>query len=181
MTRVTELEGVVLGIISSRQPCTTYAVRRVISSSPSSHWSASAGAIYPLLDRLESQGLVASSTDPSDGRGRRLLGLTPAGVGALRSWMLGAESPDIAAGVSDLVRARAFFLGQLDQADQRLFVEGALQALRDFLITAEQDLVEREENDDVLSALAAKGAVYQAEARVAWMLEVAATLGFDVP
>jgi DNA-binding PadR family transcriptional regulator len=177
--RVTELEGVVLGIVRTIQPCTAYAVRGVILASPSSHWSASAGAIYPLLERLETDGLVTATLDPADGRGRRLLRLTRAGGRRHRGWMLAASSSEVASGITDAVRARVFFLSQLGARDQRLFVQGALASLDAFLSVTRRDLVARAETDGPLATLAAKGAVYQAEARVAWMKEIAEHLNVD--
>jgi hypothetical protein len=60
MLGTSELEGVVLGHLWKRGPCTTYSIRKELLQSPSSHWSASAGAIYPLLARFEERGLVRS-------------------------------------------------------------------------------------------------------------------------
>ncbi|HZE88705.1 MAG TPA: PadR family transcriptional regulator, partial [Verrucomicrobiae bacterium] len=55
---LSELEGATLGVVWSEQPCTPYAIRRVFQTSPSPFWSGSAGAIYPLVERLETRGLV---------------------------------------------------------------------------------------------------------------------------
>jgi DNA-binding PadR family transcriptional regulator len=52
------LEGCVLGILWERGPCTAYAARKVLRESPSPYWSGSAGAVYPLLARLEGRRLV---------------------------------------------------------------------------------------------------------------------------
>ena len=82
---LSELEGVALGIIHKHQPCTAYATRMKLRASPSSHWRASAGAIYPLLARLEDEGLIEATEDAGDRRGRMLLTTTPAGRKALKS------------------------------------------------------------------------------------------------
>ncbi len=47
--------------------------------------SASIGAVYATLDRLESKGYVQARDDDSGGRARRFFEVTPAGVGALES------------------------------------------------------------------------------------------------
>jgi len=169
---LSELEGVVLGILQGKQPCTAYGIRMALQDSPSSFWSASAGAIYPLLNRLEKAGLVDASVDAGDARGRRLLTLTAAGRARHRQWMLSAGSVEVASAVSDPVRSRAFFLGAMDAADRRTFVDDSLQALESFLESARQDLVIRTDSEDSWAYLAALGGVHQAEARVKWMREI---------
>jgi DNA-binding PadR family transcriptional regulator len=175
VARISELEGVVLGIVQARQPCTAYAVRREIQASASAHWGASAGAIYPLLARLESARWVESLVDVDDRRGRRMIRITASGRRALREWMLNTESAEVAANVSDAVRSRAFFLGSLSPASRRRFVDASLTALEAFLESAREDLAARSAADD-FSRLAAQGGVYQAEARVRWMKEIRAYL-----
>ncbi|MEM7415538.1 MAG: PadR family transcriptional regulator [Gemmatimonadota bacterium] len=172
MNTLSELEGVVLGLVSLRQPCTAYGVRRALTDSPSTHWSASSGSIYPLLRKLESRGLVESSEDPDDRRGRRLLQVTDAGRAVHSDWMFQASSPAVTAAVSDTIRSRAFFLGSLAPAERVRFIEEALAALDVFLARTRDDLEARERSEDTYGTWAARGGVYQAEARVRWMLEL---------
>lgn len=47
--------------------------------------SASIGAVYATLDRLESKGYVRSRDDESAGRARRFFALTPGGLDALEA------------------------------------------------------------------------------------------------
>ena len=171
MGKISELEGVVLGLIGRGEPCTAYAVRRAIQSSPSTHWSASAGALYPLITRLGERGLVRSEADPSDGRGRTLLSLTDGGRTALRAWILQASDPRVSASVSDAVRARAFFLESLTPADRRRFAEESLASLEAFLGEA-VEYEDRVGADNPFVRLAARGAVRSAKARVDWMREL---------
>ena len=172
LSALSELEGVVLGVMQGHQPCTAYRIRVVLRDSPSPFWSGSAGAIYPLWKRLETAGLVEGSVDAADGRGRRVLRLTPAGRRRHLDWMLSASSLEVAGAVSDPVRSRAFSLDALTPGDRRRFVDGSLQAVEAFLEVARRDLEERARSDDRYSYLAAVGAVYQAEARVKWMREL---------
>ncbi len=60
--KLSELEGVSLGIVYKRQACTAYRVRSELKEAPSSHWRASAGSVYPLLNRLEANGLLVTTT-----------------------------------------------------------------------------------------------------------------------
>ena len=175
MATITELEGVVLGIVRSLQPCTAYAVRRQIQESPSTHWSGSAGSIYPLLGRLQQARLVEAADDAGDRRRRRLLTLTEKGTAALTRWILEAGEPGVAANVSDAMRTRAFFLEAVGGADRRRFVESALRAAEDFHAAAAA-YGRAHGNEGDLWRLAARGGEYAAEARVRWLREMLAAL-----
>ena len=168
--RNSELEGVVLGLIGSREPCTAYAVRSALQESPSTHWSASAGAIYPLIRRLVSQELVEAVPDPDDGRGRTLLSLTSTGRSALRRWVLEASDPDVASSVFDAVRVRAFFLDALSPEERARFAEEGVRSLEAFLERARA--YEDIEGITPLERVVAAGAVQAAQARLAWMQQV---------
>lgn len=178
MATITELEGVVLGIVRSLQPCTAYAVRRRIQASPSTHWSASAGSIYPLLARLEDAGLVEALADPTDGRGRRLMTLTRKGKTALRGWILEAGKPEVAANVSDALRTRTFFLDALSPTERRRVVESALLSAETFRANTEAYRHSLAEEKGI-RMLAALGGEYAAEARVRWLRELLASLKVD--
>jgi len=114
-----ELEGVCLGLIHKLQPCTAYQVRRALKDSPSSHWQASAGSVYPLLARLEQAALIGMTKDENDGRGRKFLRLTPAGRQGLKHWIRSGSQPDLVAAIMDPVRSRMFFLGVLSPRERR--------------------------------------------------------------
>ncbi len=55
---MTELESTVLGVVWLRGPCTAYVIRQEFLASSSSYWTASTGAIYPVLRRLEGAGMI---------------------------------------------------------------------------------------------------------------------------
>lgn len=84
---LSELEHAVLGVALVVQPCTAYAARVVFQRSPPVHWSGSAGAIYPLIWRLERGRLLRSAARRGDKRGTRLYRFTDSGVGKLRAWL----------------------------------------------------------------------------------------------
>ena len=73
---MTELETFALGVVWLRGPCTAYLVRRELRASP--------GAIYPLLRRLEEEGLIRAKSQAWGDRGKQELSITPRGIEALR-------------------------------------------------------------------------------------------------
>jgi DNA-binding PadR family transcriptional regulator len=158
---LSELEGCVLGHLWKRGASTPYAVRRMFLDSPSSHWSGSAGAVYPVLERLEERGLVAATHAPRGEREAWTYALTAAGRRRFRTWL---EPPFAAEFVSvppDPLRTRLSFLGVLDAAQRRRFLVRAVAALRQELAALAR---RHEEDEDERCAHAA--AVHACEARV---------------
>lgn len=125
----TDLEAFALGLIWRHGPCTAYTVRKLMADSPSTQWSASAGAIYPLVRRLEKRGLLKSLAARGDARNARRYAATPRGVAALREW-IGPPLPAAAITVAyDPLRSRARFLAALAPAERRAWIDAAIEAL----------------------------------------------------
>ncbi len=169
MPKLSELEGVALGIVSRDGPCTPYAVRKFLKHSPSSHWQGSAGSIYPMLSRLEQQGLVKSKTDAADGRGRRLLYITAKGKKALTQWINRGTEPELVSAISDHIRTRVFFIGSLTAEQRCAFVAESCKALNEFLQITEQRLDETDRDTDPFAWFACENVVLQAKARAQWL------------
>ena len=171
-----ELEYVVLGILSDKQPCTAYAVRRVFLTSPSSHWSGSAGAIYPLVRRLEKRRLVRSEARRADGRSSRLYQLTKPGLRELRTWLRPPLPP--AAGLMNIdpLRVRVRFLEVLDVDERLAVVDEAAEKLRDHLKRIEPEALQFKIAGDMFSYLIGRGAALSVRAQLTWLKEVCATL-----
>ena len=176
MRKLNELEGAVIGVIQKNQPCTAYSLRQVLKASPSSHWRASAGAIYPLLARLEEEGLIKTQDDKDDRRGRKLLSMTARGKKAFKSWITAIANPDLIADVYDPLRTRVFFLDALSDAERADFVKDVTTALGDYKTITEQHLSERQASDDLFEHLGALGGAINADARVAFHKKVAAAV-----
>lgn len=114
-TELSELEGAALATVRKHAPCTPYKVREAFRASPSDVWSGSAGAIYPLMRRLEAEKLVAARGERVGRRPRRLYSLTPKGERALKAWLT-----DVDRGASigfDPLRTRLFF-GEFYEPDE---------------------------------------------------------------
>jgi DNA-binding PadR family transcriptional regulator len=176
MRKLSELEGVAVGIISKRQPCTAYALRMELKASPSSHWRASAGAIYPLLSRLEDEGLIRSTNDSSDGRGRRPLSITREGRKALKTWIKEIVNPTLLSEIFDPLRSRMFFLGALAHKEQIALAERVLTDLALHLENSRQYVRQNPASDDFFEHLGAIGGVINAESRIKFLTTVLAQI-----
>ena len=127
--RRSELECFVLGLVWQLGPVSPYDIRRHMQGSPSTQWSASAGAIYPLMRRLQRAGLLLSEAKRDGKRRRREYRITSKGLGVLRAWIgppIGSEAVTVA---HDPLRSRARFLEALPDADRRAWFVAARAAL----------------------------------------------------
>ena len=170
MTRPTDLEACVLGLIGQQDECTAYELRQLFQRSPTSSWRASTGTIYPLVKKLNRLGYV-SSREAGDGRRTRLLALTAAGRQVLRQWLKDTESVSGDA-TADPFRTRLLFLAELKPGERRRFLQEAV-ARTDTAIEALRkttEVVELEE--DRFTYLAHLGALAELEARRAWVEKV---------
>ena len=151
-------------------------MRMELGASPSSHWRASAVALYPLLARLEKDGLIRSTKDADDGRGRKLLTITSSGKKALKAWIKEIANPDLISEVFDPLRSRIFFLGALANAEQISFAENVLGALDRHLADTRKHLLERSASEDLFEHLGAMGGVMNAESRIEMLKAVLARI-----
>jgi DNA-binding PadR family transcriptional regulator len=116
MSRLTDLEGAALAEFAKRGPTTSYAVTRTFRESPSEFWSGSAGAVYPMVRRLEKRGLLKSESAEQGRRERTDYSITPLGRAALEHWLLDG---DRAAGLGfDPLRTRLIYLDLVSPAQR---------------------------------------------------------------
>lgn len=169
MSKLSELEGVALGIVSRDSPCTPYAVRKFLKNSPSSHWQGSAGSIYPMLLRLEQRGYIQSETDASDGRGRRLLLITDKGQQALSQWIHQGTTPELVSAISDHIRTRVFFMASLNPKERHKFLTESFVALSEFLKATEHRLSKTDQKTDPYAWFACENVVLQTRTRIEWL------------
>ncbi|MBV9497154.1 MAG: PadR family transcriptional regulator [Acidobacteria bacterium] len=173
MREATELESTVLGVVWLRGPCTAYVVRQEFLLSGSAHWSGSAGAIYPLLARLEQHGLIKAK-ESEWGRGsKKEYSVTRRGMTALRSW-IGPPLPEwTAAPTFDPVRTRLSFLGALQPEQRAEFVAEAQRNLERELGRIRALVTSFRVQDDPYEYLSLVGTVHELEGRQRWLEEVA--------
>lgn len=167
--QLSELEGVCLGIIWRRKSCTAYRVRSDLKDAPSSHWNASAGSVYPLLARLENDGLVAATTDKQDGRGKQTLTISREGKTALREWIRIGTDSDLISSVTDPIRSRSFFLDILSQSQRSEFLDKLIQNVEAYLAETKERLEKADKNRDQFDYFGSLGAFKITEARLDWL------------
>lgn len=84
---LTDHEGTFLSLVLRLQPVTAYQVTKVYELSPVSNFNTSKGKIYPLIARLEKDGLLEKRTVSGDKRGTEELLCTKAGRQAVKHWV----------------------------------------------------------------------------------------------
>jgi DNA-binding PadR family transcriptional regulator len=175
--KLSELEGVCLGIVRRNQSCTAYRVRRELKQAPSSHWQASAGSVYPLLARLAEEGLVESMAGKVGERGRKLLKITEQGRRSLRKWVSTPMDHDLISSVTDPIRSRMFFLDVLNAKQRSGLVDTLIEQMETYLVETEDHLEKITAAEDLYGRLAAVGAVKITAARLEWLRVVREKLG----
>lgn len=161
---LSELEGTVLGHLWKHGPTTAYAVRRAFLDSPSSHWSGSAGAVYPVLERLERVGVVRSESAPRGGRDASHYSLTSRGRARFLAWIEPPFAADVISVPPDPLRTRAHFFSAIPPARRARFFTIAIAGLRRHLVELDPTAIDDE--DDRRALAGAKAVV---RARIAWL------------
>lgn len=173
MDRVSELEGCVLGIIWSYGSCTPYVIRRKFLISPNPEWSGSAGAIYPLVKRLEARGWIRSEEESTTGgRRSRKYSLTAAGRRIFRGWL----GPPLSVGTVgipiDPLRTRVEFLEALPPRKRQAFLADSVKQLLEQIGIIKKDCARRRVEGNRPAYLAGLGALQMMQARLKWIRQV---------
>lgn len=166
---LTELEQCVLGVIWRDGPMTAYEVAATFSTSLSPYWSGSAGAIYPLVKRLQRRGFLGATHRAWNGKRRTLLNATPAGVKLLQAWLTPPLDPAVGAPSFDPVRTRLYFVEVLPRAQRALFFDEAERAVRTQLADVRRQRKEDADAGRKSEALGQLGAMYELQARLRWL------------
>lgn len=97
---------VVLGIVASRGPSTSYEMKKLVDTSISFFWTFPHAQLYREPHRLVKLGLLEEEQQQG-GRRRRVFTLTAAGRGALDEWLAAAGPFDVE--IRDLGLLKLFF------------------------------------------------------------------------
>lgn len=163
---MTELEACVLALLCRDGPLTAYQVRQNFERSRASSWRASTGAVYPLIKRLHTQGLITMKSKPDDARGTKRLMATAAGRREVDAWL--SDTPAWIGDITeDPIRTRVQFLTLLPAGRQRPAITRMLDATQAAIAA-----VDAETHENALERLAHEGVRAMLEARAAWLKKV---------
>lgn len=136
------LEHVVLGLLLE-QPCHGYALKKALSPALPREKLVNDGILYPLLRRLESEGLVRKKPRTTPGRPpRNVFHVTAAGRRAFEAWLVSdaneADEVTYDFFVGHPFLGKCMFFSQLDPAQAREKLEGQRNAVLAKLATFER-------------------------------------------
>lgn len=173
----TELEAAVLGVLWRDGPCTPYAIRQHFRESRTPRWSGSAGAIYPLVQRLEARGWVRSKHRARGKRAQRDYRITPRGVAAFRRWLKTPTGPIDGTLLHDPLRTRVLFMAALPRDEARSLVSDSIDALRREALQAKEDCRKSANDKCPFSYFSARNALLLTRVRIRWLIEIQEELG----
>lgn len=172
LRRLSRLEVTILGLVSTGAPCTTYWIRKQFQSSPSSHFSGSAGAVYPAIRRLEKQGLVRGTRQRRGSRKLSSYRLTNRGEQALRHWLTPPLPLEDITHSLDPIRTRVYFLNALDSEERLRFVDDALEQTNRYLTVVKADCAARRRAGALMQHHGARGVLHEVRARIRWLRDL---------
>ena len=151
-------------------PSTAYAIRRNFQRSPTPDWSGSAGAIYPLLARLDRGRLVRSQAYRTGRRPGRRFQLTLAGKRALRRWLEPPLTDEVVGIPSDPLRTRLGFLDALPPRLRAAFLAEAHAKMQALLPVLQAECTRL--SGKPYRQLMAQGGLTMLKARLRWIRTV---------
>lgn len=177
---LTEVEGCALGVVWQRGPCTAYEVRMEFAVSSTPRWSASAGSIYPALERLRARKLVDAEALDWGPRSKTRFSITRRGLAALQRWIGPPLGPELAGPTFDPIRTRSCFLGAMPRPARERFVTQAQRDTRAVLeaLRAQAAIPFADSDFDAISL---RGSILELEARLRWLDELIHQLGSRAP
>ena len=135
-------------------------------------WQVGQSKFYAALDRLDGQGLAASTTEDQSGRpARRVYTITDEGREQFLAWLYAPVLPIRAIRVEFVAKLRFFQLLALDGVAQLLRTQ--IRACRDEL---DGTVLQRQAVEDPIDRLTFRFREQQLEAYLTWLYECTATL-----
>ena len=143
--------------------------------SPSRQWSASTGSIYPVLRRLDRDGLIVGVERSRGRRARREYEIAPLGLRELQAWVGPPLGEDVVTVAFDPLRTRARFLAVIPREARLAWIQEALKALDAVDTRVRAWSAVHDNGDAFLSAMTAH-AMLETEARRKWLLDLRAVI-----
>lgn len=165
---LTTLELALVGLVAG-EPRSGYDARKVFEETALGHFSASPGAIYPALRRLEKAGLLSGKVERKGTlRPRKVYRLTPQGEGALKARLSRPVTRDDIVWHMDDLMLRFAFMDPLVGREATLeWLEQMADQIEGYLPELEGQRAEQEETGTACSRLAVQQGIdtYRATAR----------------
>jgi len=123
-----------LGLIDLK-PSSGYDLRKIFAETAMGNYSSSPGAIYPALERLESQRLIRGVVEDSAGlRRRRIYRITSSGTTELKWWLSKPiQQEDVMRGANELMLRFSFMEHVLGARAVLTFLEEFRVAIKSYL------------------------------------------------
>ena len=169
MKDVSTLRLALLGLIA-REPCSAYDVRKVFEATPMGHFSASPGAIYPALKRLEDNGWISGRAAKAKTlRPKRVYRLTTKGRQALTKRLSQEITHDDVTRNLDDVILRFAFMDKLLDREQIADLLNQLRSEMESCLSSLQELLESIRNElSFCDELSMKHGIAKARMNIAW-------------
>ncbi len=148
---------------------TGYQVMRQFQASSSSYFSGSAGAIYPLLKRLDKMGLIEDSGEKLNSKTKARYQITPLGEEKLRDWVRAPIPVEDVSYAVDFLRSRVFNMKMLTTDEIHEFVKDARAKLRVQVRLHKAKVSEYTAAGEPVVAMGYQSLVMVDEARLKWL------------
>ena len=125
--RLTDDEGTFLALLLRVQPATAYQLAKIYADSPVSNFGTSKGKIYPLVQRLETRGLLKRRAVSGDARGSERLECTARGRTAVHAWAMEIKPSHFL--LDDPLRTKLQSFDLLSRDEQLEWIAGAKSGL----------------------------------------------------
>ena len=173
---LTDFEQVLLGVIDS-EPRSGYGLKKVFSSSPSSVYQPSPGALYPALRRLEARGLLRAEKISNGRRAQRMYHVTDAGRAAHVEWLRQPVVPaTVGADLGLHLMRFALMEDHLPPAAVRAFLKDLENALDTFVTAMERYVASGVQSSRPHAELAIQHGIAVHRASLEWTRSALATL-----
>jgi DNA-binding PadR family transcriptional regulator len=168
---LTTLEYTILGLLGM-QPQSGYSIISMFETG-AYRWSASAGSIYPVLKRLEKQGILTSQLEVvHEARPRKVYALLPAGEKLLDDWLRQAPNlQDVIENYDIALYKFVFAEFRLTRAEVLAWLDGyeAITRSSDATQHIMNETTRQTDGVSLHQQLASESIALEIKARIAWI------------
>lgn len=174
---LTDLEAAAVGEILKHQPCTAHFIRTCFRESLTSHFSNSAGSVYPMMKRLEKRRVLKSVKSKEGRRYVRYYSVTSEGQADLRRWLT-TDLGDQELISIDPIRTRLLYLHRLPKSKRVGWINRRKNELKTQIaeIRKQSLRIDSGSRDAIYQELAIENAVVNIQTRLKWLGKVESRL-----